>query len=122
MIREDLIAERVVIDVYQRFIEHLGLKDPTTRTMFEHIKAEEEQHADELSELLFIVDPRSGEERGDAPGTDAGKPERCAAIRRQRKSLRSSSRRWPGIARSGCGWKANRSLLGSQLAAWAAGR
>jgi len=60
MIREDLIAERVVIDVYQRFIEHFGAKDPTTRTMFEHLKSEEEKHADELSELLFIVDPRSG--------------------------------------------------------------
>jgi bacterioferritin len=64
MIREDLIAERVVIDVYQRFIEHFGLKDPTTRTMLEHIKAEEEQHADELGELLFIVDPRTAEVRG----------------------------------------------------------
>ncbi len=60
MIREDLIAERIVIDVYQRFIEHFGSKDPTTRTMFEHIKGEEEKHADELSELLFIVDPRTG--------------------------------------------------------------
>jgi bacterioferritin len=60
MIREDLVAERVVIEVYQRFIEHFGAKDPTTRTMFEHIKAEEEEHADELSELLFIVDPRTG--------------------------------------------------------------
>jgi bacterioferritin len=60
MIREDLIAERVVIDVYQRFIEHFGSEDPTTRTMFEHIKGEEEKHANELSELLFIVDPRTG--------------------------------------------------------------
>jgi bacterioferritin len=64
MIREDLIAERVVIDVYQRFIEHFGTKDPTTRTMFEHIKAKEEQHADELSELLFIVDPHTAEVQG----------------------------------------------------------
>ena len=63
MIREDLIAERIVIDVYQRFIEHFGSKDPTTRTMFEHIKGEEEKHADELSELLFIVDPRTGTNR-----------------------------------------------------------
>jgi rubrerythrin len=67
MVREDLIAERVVIDVYQRFIEHFGAKDPTTRTMFEHIKAEEESHADELSELLFIVDPRSGADRKSDP-------------------------------------------------------
>jgi bacterioferritin len=67
MIREDLIAERVVIDVYQRFIEHFGSKDPTTRTMFEHIKGEEENHADELSELLFIVDPRTGADRKNDP-------------------------------------------------------
>jgi bacterioferritin len=67
MIREDLIAERVVIDVYQRFIEHFSAKDPTTRTMFEHLKAEEEKHADELSELLFIVDPRSGSNRRNDP-------------------------------------------------------
>jgi bacterioferritin len=70
MIREDLIAERIVIDVYQRFIEHFGMKDTTTRTMFEHIKGEEEKHADELSELLFVIDPRTGADRGVAPGTD----------------------------------------------------
>jgi bacterioferritin len=69
MIREDLIAERVVIDVYQRFIEHFGMKDPTTRALFEHIKAEEEKHADELSEMLFIVDPRTGADRGADPET-----------------------------------------------------
>jgi bacterioferritin len=72
MIREDLIAERVVIDVYQRFIEHFGTKDPTTRSMFEHIKAEEEEHADELSELLFITDPSTGEGRGVDAAADAG--------------------------------------------------
>jgi bacterioferritin len=70
MIREDLIAERMVIDVYQRFIEHFGMKDPTTRALFEHIKAEEEKHADELSEMLFIVDPRTGADRGADPGTE----------------------------------------------------
>ena len=73
MIREDLIAERVVIDVYQRFIEHFGTKDPTTRTMFEHLKAEEEDHADELSELLFIVDPRSGANRRSDPWVEDGR-------------------------------------------------
>jgi bacterioferritin len=73
MIREDLIAERVVIDVYQRFIEHFGTKDSTTRTMFEHLKAEEETHADELSELLFIVDPRSGSNRKSDPWMEEGR-------------------------------------------------
>src|SRR5919109_5518207 len=57
MIREDLIAERVVIEVYQKMVRHFGTKDPTTRVMIEHIQAEEEEHASELSDLLYIVDP-----------------------------------------------------------------
>lgn len=89
MIREDLIAERVVIEVYQRLIEHFGTKDPTTRTMFEHIKAEEEEHADELSELLFIVDPRTGsdpridpwiDETAQAAGTEGETQEEYALV------------------------------------------
>ncbi len=70
MIREDLIAERMVIDVYQRMIEYFGTKDPTTRTLIEHIKAEEEEHASELSDMMFIVDPKTGEDEGVDPGTD----------------------------------------------------
>ncbi len=70
MVREDLIAERIVIDVYQRFIEHFGMKDSTTRTMFEHIKGEEEKHAQELSELLFIVDPHTGADTMADPGLE----------------------------------------------------
>ena len=85
MIREDLIAERVVIDVYQRFIEHFGSKDPTTRTMFEHLKAEEEDHADELSELLYIVDPRSGANRRSDPWVEDGKVEHRAAAGDRRR-------------------------------------
>ncbi|PSH05295.1 MAG: hypothetical protein CXZ00_03875 [Acidobacteria bacterium] len=79
MIREDLIAERVVIDVYQQFIEHFGMKDTTTRMLFEHIKAEEETHANELSEMLFIVDPSTGEKSMADTGTNvmnaAARPE-----------------------------------------------
>ncbi len=70
MIKEDLIAERVVIDVYQRMIEYFGEKDPTTRRMIEHIKAEEEEHASDLSDLMFIVDPQTGEDEGEDPGVD----------------------------------------------------
>jgi len=70
MIREDLVAERTVIEVYQRMIEFFGAKDPTTRRMLEHIKSQEEEHASDLSDMLFIVDPHSGEERGVDPGTD----------------------------------------------------
>lgn len=52
MIREDLIAERVVIEVYRKMITWFGDDDPTTRRMLEHILEEEEEHANDLSELL----------------------------------------------------------------------
>jgi hypothetical protein len=70
MIREDLIAERTVIEVYQRMIEFFGEKDPTTRRLIEHIKGEEEEHASELSDMMFIVNPETGEGEGQDPGTD----------------------------------------------------
>lgn len=69
MIREDLIAERIVIEVYQKMIRHFAGHDPTTRVMIEHILSEEEEHASDLSDLLFIADPRSGETEGEDPGT-----------------------------------------------------
>ncbi len=53
MIKEDLVAERIAIDSYREAIQYLGDKDPTTRRMLESILAVEEQHADELSDLLL---------------------------------------------------------------------
>lgn len=70
MIREDLIAERIVIDVYQGMIRFFGDNDPTTRVMIEQILKEEEEHASELADLLFIVDPKTGETEGEDPGAD----------------------------------------------------
>lgn len=52
MIREDLIAERVAIDSYRDMINYLGNDDPTTRRMLEGILAMEEEHADDLANLL----------------------------------------------------------------------
>src|SRR6185312_11412050 len=37
MIKEDLIAERIVIEVYQKMIRYFGNDDPTTRIMIEDI-------------------------------------------------------------------------------------
>lgn len=71
MIREDLIAERSVIDVYSQMIRHFGDKDPTTRIMLEHILSDEEEHASDLVDLLYIVEPSTGKDRGIDPGTDA---------------------------------------------------
>jgi bacterioferritin len=69
MIKEDLIAERIVIEVYQQMIRHFADHDPTTRVMIEHILKDEEEHASDLSDLLFITDPRSGKTEGEDPGT-----------------------------------------------------
>ncbi len=52
MIKEDLIAERVVITVYRKMIEWFGSHDPTTRRMLEKILKDEEDHADDLADLL----------------------------------------------------------------------
>ena len=52
MIREDLVAERVAIDSYRDMIRFAGASDPTTRRMLEGILAMEEEHADDLVNLL----------------------------------------------------------------------
>src|SRR4249920_1386346 len=48
----DLVAERIAIDSYRDIIQYLGNEDPTTRRMLEGILAVEEEHADELADLL----------------------------------------------------------------------
>ena len=52
MIRENLIAERIAIDTYREIVRYLGEKDMTTRRMFEEILAVEEEHADDMADLL----------------------------------------------------------------------
>lgn len=52
MIKEDLVAERVAIDSYREMIAYLANDDPTTRRMLESILAVEEEHADDLVNLL----------------------------------------------------------------------
>jgi bacterioferritin len=84
MIREDLIAERMVIEVYQEMIRFFGNNDPTTRRLIEHILAEEEEHAADLSDLLYVVNPHTGETEGRDPGTDP------LSIERSRQSERAN--------------------------------
>jgi bacterioferritin len=52
MLRDNLTAERIAITTYQEIIRWLGDGDPTTRRMIEGILAEEEEHADDLVDLL----------------------------------------------------------------------
>ena len=61
MIREDLIAERIAVESYREMIRYFGERDPTSRIMMEEILAKEEEHADELTDLLFAVEPATGE-------------------------------------------------------------
>jgi bacterioferritin len=46
------VAERIAIDSYREIIQYIGDKDPTTRRIFEDILAQEEEHADDMSDLL----------------------------------------------------------------------
>jgi bacterioferritin len=52
MIRSNLVAERVAVETYRQMIALVSDKDPTTRRMLEQILADEEEHADELSDWL----------------------------------------------------------------------
>src|SRR5437773_1902952 len=52
MIRENLVAERIAIDSYREMVQYVGDDDPTTRRMLEGILATEEEHADDLADLL----------------------------------------------------------------------
>ena len=52
LIEENLIAERIAIMVYRKLIDWFGAEDPTTRRMLEEILQDEEEHADDLSDLL----------------------------------------------------------------------
>lgn len=52
MVRVNLIAERVAVESYRQMIALIGEQDPTTRRMLEDILADEEEHANELSDWL----------------------------------------------------------------------
>lgn len=52
MIKENLVAERIVIEIYRDMIRYFGGKDPTTRILFERILAQEEDHASDMHDLL----------------------------------------------------------------------
>jgi bacterioferritin len=51
-IRENLVAERIAIDSYREMVLFVGDTDPTTRRMLEEILETEEEHADDLADLL----------------------------------------------------------------------
>ncbi len=52
MIKTNLVAERVAIESYRQKIAVIGHTDPTTRLMLVGIMAMEEEHADDMRDLL----------------------------------------------------------------------
>jgi bacterioferritin len=52
MLREDLIAERIVIQTYTEMLSHITDEDPQTRELLEKVRAQEETHARGLVRLL----------------------------------------------------------------------
>jgi bacterioferritin len=52
MIRENLVAERIAVDHYRELIRYFGNDDPGTRTMLEGILLVEEEHANDMHDLL----------------------------------------------------------------------
>jgi len=57
MIKEDLVAERIAIESYGEIARFLGDRDITSRRLMEEILAKEEEHADDLKDLLSTLDP-----------------------------------------------------------------
>jgi bacterioferritin len=58
MIRENLIAERIAVDHYRELIRYFGNDDPSTRRMLEWILSVEEEHADDMHDLLVAHEGR----------------------------------------------------------------
>jgi len=58
MLKENLIAERIAIDHYRELVNYFGVKDSTTRTMLEGILAVEEEHANDMHDLLVAHEGR----------------------------------------------------------------
>ncbi len=55
MIKEDLIAERIAVQSYSDIARWLGEDDPTTRRLIVEILKSEEEHAEELANMLTKV-------------------------------------------------------------------
>ena len=52
MIKENLVAERIAIETYREMVRYFCEKDPTTRMMLERILSQEEEHANDMHDLL----------------------------------------------------------------------
>src|ERR1700728_2903232 len=58
MIKENLIAERIAVDHYRELVRYFGNDDPGTRTLMEGILTVEEEHANDMHDLLVAHEGR----------------------------------------------------------------
>jgi bacterioferritin len=58
MIKENLIAERIAVEHYRELARFFGENDPTTKRMIEWILRVEEEHADDMRDLLVAHEGR----------------------------------------------------------------
>jgi bacterioferritin len=58
MIKENLIAERIAVDHYRELIRYFGDRDPGTRRLLATILAKEEEHANDMHDLLVAHEGR----------------------------------------------------------------
>jgi bacterioferritin len=58
MIKENLIAERIAVETYRDISRYFGDRDPSTRLLMERILAQEEEHANEMHDLLVAHEGR----------------------------------------------------------------
>jgi bacterioferritin len=58
MIEENLVAERIAVEHYRDLVRFFSDKDPTTRIMLEGILAQEEDHANDMHDLLVAHEGR----------------------------------------------------------------
>jgi bacterioferritin len=58
MIREDLVAERIAVDHYRELVRYFGNDDPGTKSMLQEILRKEEEHANDMHDLLVAHEGR----------------------------------------------------------------
>jgi bacterioferritin len=63
MVKENLVAERIAVDTYREIVRYLGEDDPTSRRLIESILEVEEEHADDMANLLTHFTPPNGKQK-----------------------------------------------------------
>jgi bacterioferritin (cytochrome b1) len=56
--QENLVAEHIAIETYRDMVRHFGNKDVTTRLLLERILGQEEEHANDMHDLLVTHEGR----------------------------------------------------------------